>query len=416
MKKITWLLFLLATLFGAACQEVEPEKQDDGENPFQPISLSTKQAGFVTSGNTFAFRFLDRVDSFATGNGDKNWFVSPLSLQIALGMLLNGAQGQTAAEICEMLGYKADETAEVNDWCKLMLRSLPILDKKTDLALADAIFYNKKVSLKGPYRNTVSQTYDAMLEALDFSKTKASADVINDWCSKQTKGMVPHVLDEVSPIAVAYLVNALYFKSQWLEKFPKGSSTNERFTDENGKSSKVKMMKLAGKQFSYAENEVCQAVRLPYGNGAYAMTVLLPQAGHTVHDVAAYLEKQNHVPWGASAEVDLWLPRFESKYHILLNDILTALGMKSAFDSRFADFSAMSDTPSFVSFVQQDAAIKVDEEGTEAAAVTVIGMDYSSALPREPQKVVFHADHPFLYLITESSTGVILFAGKYAGD
>ena len=410
------MLLTLLPFAVLACGELNSDdpQQDDGPNDWHPISLTTKQADYVASGNAFACKFLDKVDAYATEQKQDNWFVSPLSLQIALGMLLNGAQGETATEICQLLGFKANETADVNEWSKLMLTELPTLDKKTELSLADAIFYNQKISLKDAFKKTVGNSYAAELRALDFSKAKASADVINGWCNEKTKGMIPHVLDEVSSSALAYLVNALYFKSQWQAPFPKARTSSEKFTFQNGKTGKVSMMKLDGETFSYTENNVYQLIQLPYGNGAYCMSVLLPKSGHTVKEVTALLAKEGRIPWGGRAEVDLWLPRFESKYHICLNDILSDLGMKRAFGPH-ADFSSMSNTPSYVDFVQQDAAIKVDEEGTEAAAVTVIGMEMT-AMPSTPPKVVFHADHPFLYLITELSTGAILFAGKYAGQ
>ena len=406
----------LSLLLGS-CNPILPDEEepDDGDNTYTPISLTTKQTGFVQAGNIFAGRFIDRIDEDAARNNKDEWIVSPLSLQIALGMLLNGAQGETADEICRTLGYGDGETAEVNAWCKLMLEQLPKLDKKSDLSLANAIFYNQKISLKGPYRDVVESNYQAALEALDFTKTKASAGVINAWCDKQTKGLIPKVIDEVSPSALAYLVNALYFKGEWANRFAKSDTREETFTDESGKKGKVKMMKLDGKKFNYGENELWQAIRLPYGNGAYAMTVLLPKKGHTVREITAALAKDPHVvPYG-KAEADLWLPAFETKYHIGLNDILKDMGIQRAFDPRYADFHAMSDYDSFVSFVQQDAVIKVYEEGSEAAAVTVIGVELTAYIPQQPKKVVFHADHPFLYLITETSTETILFAGKYAG-
>ena len=266
MKRFAWLFAAMLVLVPGSCNELDPE---GGNNPYTSISLTTKQTGYVQAGTAFAWKFIDQVDEHARKEKEKEWFVSPLSLQIALGMLLNGAQNETAAEICRTLGYNEGETAEINAWCKLMLEQLPKVDKKTDLALADAIFYNKKLTLKGPFRNDVTSWYDAQLEALDFSKTKASADVINKWCDKQTKGMIPHVLDEVSPTALAYLVNALYFKSEWAEKFPKGNTQNETFTDEAGQKSQVKMMKLAGKEFNYGETDLCQIVNLPYGNGNF---------------------------------------------------------------------------------------------------------------------------------------------------
>jgi len=415
MKRFIWMILLALLPFAAvSCNGLETE--DDGENPFTPISLSTKQLGYVQAGTTFAWKFIDKIDENARKADEKEWFVSPLSLQIALGMLLNGAGNETAAEICRTLGYKDDETAEINTWCKLMLDQLPKLDKKTDLLLANAIFYNKKLTLKGPFKDNVTSWYQAQLEAMDFTKTKASADAINKWCDKQTEGMVPHVLDEVDPIAVAYLVNALYFKSQWTEKFDKGNTGSENFTTAKGSKKKVKMMKLDGKKFSYGENDLCQAVSLPYGNKAYSMTVLLPKGKYTVHDIASSLGKENAIPLTGAVEVDLWLPKFETKYHIELNDILQSLGMKLSFIPGKADFKAMCDKDLYVDFVQQDTAIKVDEEGSEAAAVTVIGMKDATAISMPPKKAVFHADHPFLYLIQEKSTGVTLFAGIYTGD
>ena len=403
-------LFLLFS-----CNGLEQEGgKDDGNNPYSPIALTTKQTEFVTAGNSFAGRFIDKIDENALKQKQNEWIVSPLSLQLALGMLLNGAQGETAAEICRTLGYGEGETAEINAWAKLMLEQLPKLDKKTDLALADAIFYNKTLTLKTPYKDAVGTSYKATLEALDFTKTKASADVINKWCDKQTKGLIPHVLNEVDPSYLAYLVNALYFKSQWQKKFPKSASGNETFYQEDGSKGKVKMMKQDGQKFQYGETEIWQAIRLPYGNGNFAMTVVLPKEGHTVREISAAMGKGVSVYTVWDVEADLWIPRFETQYHIGLNDILKDLGMPQSFTPK-ADFKAMSDYASFVGFVQQDAVIKVDEEGTEAAAVTVIGMLTAAAPIAPPQKVVFHADHPFLYLITESSTGTILFAGKYSG-
>lgn len=413
MKKTVWLFFIALLLMPLACNEPVAVIDDDGENPYIPLVLSTKQMGYVTSGNAFAYDFIARVDKFAAGEAQDEWFISPLSLQIALGMLINGAEGETAGEICKMLGYGADEVDEVNKWCRMMLSGLPTLDKKTELGLADAIFYNKLVTLKSSYLDTVKSVYDAEIRALDFGDVDASLKTINGWCSEKTRGMVPEVLDNVDPRDIAYLINALYFKSEWQEQFPKEATAEEPFVREDGKEVAVKMMKLAEKKSSYGETDVFQAVNLPYGNGAYTMTVILPKKGHTVSEVAALLAGQPTL-LTTSATVDLWLPRFDMKYHIELNDILESMGMKLAFDSAYADFSAMCDQPCWVDFVQQDTAITVDEEGTEAAAVTVIGM--KRATSASSPNIVFHADHPFLYLITETSTKAVLFAGKYSGN
>jgi serpin B len=396
-------------LAGTSCQGIINDI-DARLNPYKPLELSTKSAEFVDKGDDFTFAFLDRINAGAK----EDYIISPLSMQFLLGMLLDGARGDTAAEIAKVLGYGAGEVDAVNEYCLSMLKQLPELDKKTKLSIANAIFVDDGWPLLDSYTSMVGKYYRAEVANLDFSDSKGSLKKINGWSNKQTNGLVPKVLDSVDPDMLAYLLNALYFKSQWKEKFPKGSTAPETFTYENGSTGKATMMKI-DKDFSYDENDIYKIVRLPYGNGAFSMVALLPQPGHSVAEVTKALRKKD---WKeilrsmVSCKVDLWLPKFETKYHINLNEILSAMGMPSAFDEEKADFKAMSQFALCLSFVQQDAVIKVDEEGTEAAAVSVGGMMKDAAV--EPgQRVVFHADRPFIYLITESSTGAVLFAGRY---
>ena len=212
---------------------------------------------------------------------------------------------------------------------------------------------------------------------------------------------------------LCYLLNALYFKSCWSLKFNKERTVSEPFTLASGAKKQTPMMKQNG-DFRYGEGTTFTALRIPYGNGAYSMTVLLPRNGKSTKDVAAELATTD---WSvllrkfSSYETDLWLPKFETKYGEKLNDILIDMGMAKAFDPT-ADFTAMSPDALCLSFVRQDAVIKVDEEGTEAAAVTSAGVIKNTSV-ETPKYVVFHADHPFLYIISEQSTGAILFAGRY---
>ena len=384
--------------------------ETDDNNPYKSLELTTKSMEFVEKGNTFSFNFIDQINSAEK----KDYVISPLSMQFLLGMILDGAKGTTADEICQVLGYGAGQTDAVNEYCLSLLNQLPNLDKKTTLAIADAIFVDDGWPLKEKYKKDVGKYYKAAVENLDFSNSEKALKVINGWCNDNTNGLIPKVLDDVSTDILAYLLNAVYFKSQWADKFEKGSTADEDFTDETGTKAKVKMMKQR-RDFGYMQNDVYQAVRLPYGNGAFSMVAFLPRKGYGVADVTKALKKES---WNtlrrrmSTADVDLWLPKFETRYHIDLNDILSDMGMPTAFNA--ADFSAMSDYASRLSFVMQDAVIKVDEEGTEAAAVSTAGMEKATAvMPGE--KVVFHADHPFLYLITESSSGAVLFAGRYSG-
>ena len=384
--------------------EVNPE-----ENPLNKIELDTRSEAFVQRGKSFAFEFVRRVNE----GRKKSFVISPLSMQFLLGMILDGARGETADEICRVLGYEAGDVQAADAFALSMLEQLPAVDKETTLSIADAVFVNNRCSILDSYRTSVVQNYDATVSDLDFSDVGEATNRINQWCSDHTNGMITHVLDQVDATVPAYLMNAVYFKSRWKEPFPADATSQEKFLDEEGKESTVPMMKNAG-SFLYQENEHFSAVRLPYGNGAFQMTVILPQKGRTVQDVVSVLDAHG---WSeitylwSMREVDVWLPRFETKFHIDLNQLLIEMGMPTAFEELKADFGAMSPQALFLSQVMQDAVIKVDEEGTEAAAVST-GMFATSV----PQYSTFHADHPFLYLITESSTDAILFAGKFSGE
>ena len=400
MKKISLLCFC-AALALASCDKTEPAIT------YQPIDISTKAAGYVKQGNAFAMDFLGRVDA---ATQDKDYVISPLSMQFLLGMILDGAKGQTATEICNVLGYGAGETAEVNQFCLNMMTQLPALDNQTTLKIANAIIVDNGWPLKDTYKQDVAHYYDAEVSNMNFSDIAGTTEKINKWCSNHTNGLIPKIIDEVYPGIVAYLLDAIYFKSPWKEKFDKNNTAEEPFKDEAGNTVLVPMMKMTW-VFPYTKAAKFQAVQLPYGNGSFSMTVILP-AG-TIAETLAELKQIDD--WSQflsnmrESEVELWLPRFETKFHIDLNDILSAMGMPSAFTGA-ADFSGMSEAAPHLSFVQQDAVIKVDEEGSEAAAVSAAAMEKAMFdLPR------FHADRPFIYIISETGTGAILFAGRYSG-
>ena len=401
---------LVSVFAAAAIALVAASCNPSVNNPYKALEIPTKATEFVEKGHDFSLEFVDRINDVEK----KDFIVSPLSMQFLLGMILNGAQGTTADEICDVLGYGAGEIDDVNQFCQSMLEQLPKLDKQTTLSIANAIFVDDGWPLLDSYKSTVGKAYNAKLSNLDFSKGAASAKVINRWCSDQTHGMIDKVLETTDPAMLCYLLNALYFKSQWKEKFNKSNTADETFTDEAGNKSTVKMMKQ-NESFSYQHNDVFKIVRMPYGNGAFSMVALLPQEGKTIADA---LDEIKESGWRETllsmvhCDVDLWLPRFETKYHINLNDILSDMGMPTSFTNS-ADFKAMSDYALKLSFVQQDAVIKVDEEGTEAAAISMAGM-MKDAAAAPGERVVFHADHPFLYFITEASTGAILFAGRYS--
>jgi serpin B len=395
-------------------QIIDPETLEISDDYIlKTLDLPVKSNVFIREGNNFALNFLNRVNTDPAVKG--NFIISPLSLQILLGMLLNGAQGQTADEICQVLGYGKGEAEDVNEYCQAMMQQLPQLDSKTQLALANALAVNQEYSLLDSYKKTVGQYYDADVFNLDFFDKEGTTKIINKWCSDHTNGLIDDISPEVIPEMLAIIMNALYFKGIWSNPFSRENTGEETFTMESGDTFKVPMMKKHEEGILYQENETFSAVRLFYGKGAFAMTLILPAEGKTVSDVTAALNGESwreflmHLE---SCNADLWLPKFETKFRINLNDILSDMGMPSSFNALTADFKAMSDYALCLSLVQQDAIIKVDEEGTEAAAVSHAGMATSVG---PGANVVFHADRPFLYLITETGRGTILFAGRYSG-
>jgi serpin B len=280
--------------------------------------------------------------------------------------------------------------------------------------IANTIYMNKDYELKPDFISKANTFYDATLETRDFADGKTRG-VINKWGSDHTEGMIPEVLteDEFDPTAVSYLLNAIYFKGAWAEKFDKNNTSDETFYGYNGET-QVPMMHQEH-EFGYTETDGFQVLRLPYGNNAYSMTILLPKEGKTISNVLATLTAdtwQQYQRMG-SATVDVKLPRFESKSDVDLTKIMSALGMPKAFTPA-AEFPDFCNVPTCIDLMKQVAKIKLNEEGTEAAAVTVIGIKVTSVGPL--QRVEFHATRPFLYVISEQSTGAIFFIGQYMGD
>ena len=368
------------------------------------IELAEGEQELINSNNDFAFNL------FRKARGDKSKILSPLSITFALGMLNNGADGQTLKEINETLGFGEAGADAINAFCQKMLREANTLDDRTKALIANTIFVNEGLGyrLQEGFIDKANTYYDAEPQNRDFADGE-TMNVINQWANDHTEGMIPEVLNEASfnPVAVSYLLNALYFKGMWSDPFRKDMTRNESF----GGGDEVPMMHKMGQEFQYTENDLYQAVVLPYGNGAYQMTVFLPHEDKTVGEVLETLNGSNWQFEGSWKEVDLKLPRFETDTYQPLVKEMSELGMPTAF-SLSAEFPWFCNTPVYISNMFQVAKIKLDEEGTEAAAVTVIEAT-EAAMPEEPKR--FHADRPFLYIISEQSTGAIFFIGQFTG-
>ena len=422
-KHVMWLaIALMMAMMTVSCSKSDEEATTQEEiRPDEPllnenndrldISLTRAEQELVKGNNDFAFNLFRKVTS------QKSEIVSPISITYALGMLNNGAVGETQTEINKVLGFGETGADGINDFCRKMLTEAPNLDKLTKVMIANTIYMNKGYQLYSDFITKANTYYDVEPETRDFFDGQ-TLDVINQWGNDHTEGMIPEVLteDEFDPSAVSFLLNAIYFKGAWAEKFDKDNTKDETFTTETGTKKQVPMMHQEH-AFNYTENETCQALSLPYGNNAYRMTILLPKEGKTISDVAQTLTTetwQRKYQRMGGINVDVKLPRFESKSELDLIEIMSALGMPMAFTPA-ADFSNFCNASTYIGLMKQVAKIKLNEEGTEAAAITLIMMELSAMNP-EPVCVNFHATRPFLYVISEQSTGAIFFIGQYMGD
>lgn len=370
------------------------------------ICLNKSQAVVNEAAVNFSLDFMQQT---LKDNG--NIFLSPLSAQIALSMLTNGAEDETLAELLKTLGYEGLDTEDMNSYNKVMIEALKNIDNTTIVEVANSLWVNKMYSLKEEFVKVNQKNYDAELQTLNFADEK-SAEIINGWCGKKTHNCINHIIDQPNPNWHSLLINALYFKGIWKEKFNKKNTSKREFTNIDGTLSKVEMMANT-ESYSYYEDEDIEMAELPYGNGAFSMIVAMPREGKTLNDGIDYLahnwKRCLDEMWGR--EVDLWLPKFEMKYMRELKKDLMAMGINQIFLPGMAQLGKMSTDDLYVNFIDQFTYVKVDEEGTEAAAVTIVGSECTSIGPN-PDPIIFHVNRPFIYLIKEVSTGAILFMGK----
>ena len=437
MKKSLLSAFILmaTSSFMLSCSSSSATEEEDwGESKKivnmlsepQPIQLTAEQKVFANDNNQFTLNFLKTVNE--VDQSGKSFIYSPLSITYVLGMVNDAAIGDTEKELEQTLGFHKGGIKAVNDYCKKLIEGLPKVDNKVTLDIANAIFLNKDYALKQQFQQDMQDYYDAKAEALDFSSPQ-TLEHINGWCNDKTKGMIPKILDEVNPYTVSYLLNAIYFKADWASKFDSKNTKEETFTTETGSTTLPMMHQYV--LISYLKTNTYSAVILPYGNSLWNMTVMLPEEGATIDDLIKQVTLSrlpNNPGWMCGTggyfyqgyEVDLKLPRFETSSdtdELGLVELMKKMGIKQAFDSDFAEIPNMcEDRNLYISMMRQKAKIKVNEEGSEAAAVTVAGVNATTAVsPQEYPKATFHANRPFVYVISEASSGVILFVGKFTG-
>lgn len=364
-------------------------------------------APFAEQTTQFAFDIAKRV---VTEEGQaKNVFISPLSLHIALGMILNGANTATAQEIQKTLKLDAQTLAEANQTYQNLMENLPRTDPKVTMTLANSVWYRNTFQVATSFQDVLKQTFQAQVSAKDFNNPATVAD-INAWASKETNGKIPKVIEQIQPDNVMFLMNALYFKGDWQKQFKTEQTVDAPFKLASGGETTVRMMRL-DHTFRRAFRSNYAAVELPYGSDKFAMTILLPAESTTAD---AVLNGFSSADWSQlqkdmqPSKIDFGLPKFTLNYEITLNKALTAMGMPTAFTDR-ADFTKINPAGGLLlSFVKQNTFVAVDEKGTEAAAVTTGGVSTTSM----PMPTL--CDRPFVFVIHEKTSGTVLFVGKIA--
>ncbi|WP_394990061.1 serpin family protein [Emticicia sp.] len=399
MKKIKNLSLAAACFFMvASCNHsnsVTPNKQ-----------LQAIPATFSNQTSEFAFDFLKKHN--AEEKADKNYLVSPLSLHIALGMLLNGAEGKTKEEIQTGLRVSSDLTT-TNGIYKDLIDNLPKSDPKVTNTIANSIWYRNSFTVEKSFLDVLKTSFNATASAEDFNNV-ATVGKINTWASDNTNGKIKKVLDKIEPAHVMFLMNALYFKGDWKIPFKTENTQDASFVGTTS-SKTVKMMNML-EPVKYAKRTDYQAIELAYGSGNYAMTILLPNEKTNVGSLVNALSGTEWKNLNAALQeqkVIVGLPKFTLEYETNLNNVLSNMGMPTMF-SEAADLSKIAPPAGKikVGFVKQNTFVAVDEKGTEAAAVTTIGIIVTSA-PSYPEVI---CNRPFLFIISEKQSNTILFAGK----
>lgn len=380
----------------------------NGVRQTKALQFSPAEKQMVQHCNDFSFNLLAQA---AANEQSENIILSPLSASMLLGMLMNGADGETLAQIREMLGFEDAPIDEINDYYRQLIDVLPALDQHTLLNLANGIWVVERFPLQADFVQACKQSFDAEAKNVPtFVDDNVLAD-INRFAATHTNNRIKDIINRrmVDDNTVMALVNALYFKAKWQDKFQTSQTSKQTFTTLLGNQTQTDFMHRT-KEMRYSEGDDYQLVELPYKGGKYCADIILPAAGTDIRTFVASMDEQRWqemTSYMENPEVELALPKFSLKYDRRLNDDLQALGMTDAFSDITADFSRLSNTPSYLSLVHQYTFMQVDEEGTEAAAVTV-GLEVATSVgPMEFRR--FIADRPFLFIIRERDYGTILF-------
>lgn len=350
--------------------------------------------------------------SLASENAGKNTFISPTSIAVALAIATNGAAASTRASMLKTLGAPDASTGDFDAVNKTLMAELSNAGSDLQFTIANALWLNKQFSIVPAFVTTSHDVFSATAQDLPFGDPSAAA-TINDWVDKNTNGRIPEIIDSTNPDDVLVITNAIAMKAKWLVPFEKSDTHDTPFDTGSGSHVTVSMMSRDG-GFDYADSGGWQVARLPYRGERFAMYVLLPHKGTALGDALRSFDRSafdREISGLTEQRIAFAMPRYTATYKAELNEPLKHLGMAEPFEAGTADFSNMVERPqrAYISLVVHRAFVRVDEEGTEAAAATAIGMR-ATAIMMPPEKRMI-VDRPFLMAIRDDKTKQILFLG-----
>lgn len=404
-KSISIILFFASVcFFFMHCDQSTMESVDDPVREF--TELEKQVAG---ASDKFGLKLFSAVNETQK---DSNIFISPLSVSMALGMTLNGTDGTTFDAIQSTLELNGFSRQEINETYQSLIQLLTQIDPKVIFQIANSIWYRDTWTFEQEFINTNKKYFSAHVQGLNFNDP-GTPSVINSWVSNNTNGKIEEIIQSIDPTTVMFLINAIYFKGSWQYEFDVNETINDIFISPDGTEIPCKMM-VQENDFQYFENSSFQAIDLPYGDGKFSMTIFLPKNPSSIDSLISQFTEENWADWTSSFTEqpgELLLPKFNLEYKIKLNDVLSSLGMRIAFTPGQADFSQMYKGPFdlYISKVDHKTFVEVNEEGTEAAAVTSVTITFTSI---GGSGFVMRIDRPFVFVIRERDSNVLLFMGK----
>ncbi|ASS64899.1 MULTISPECIES: serpin family protein [unclassified Paenibacillus] len=423
--RISALVLLGMSMLMAGCGLSAQDKEAKAEKEFlgQSGRIHDQEQARSKAALTLDKTYLQAANAFglslfrelAKEDKDKNIVLSPYSVSEALGMAWNGSGGKTMEEMAQAVGWSGSQPEEIAANSRELRSYLRLPAEGVKLKASNSFWYQKGLHLLEPYEATLKNSYEASLQAVDLPSPK-TVEAMNEWTSKHTEGMIESVFDPsqtLDPDNRAIMMNAVYFKGAWKDEFDPARTKPEPFRTLDGAAQKVPMMQRSG-SYAHVKTERLEAVRIPYLQDKLDLLVVVPQAGLGVPDIVGDLERYGNWKDQLAASLgSVALPRFKVSCEADLIPALQHFGMQNAFVSGTADFTGMFEpsAPSsglFINLIKHQAVLEVNERGTEAAAVTALGMAGTSA-PSDPFS--FRADRPFFYAIEDTTTGLWLFLG-----